>query len=213
MYEVWQAPEVIVAFGTLLAGTAAVAGAFIAGIGLSTWKVQANWHAERDLAKEILTLIYLHRDAIAVVRHPAIWAAETAEAVKDRGELGDIDRDTRRFEENAAVYEKRWQKITDVRSDLYPKLLEAEVMWEIGAKEIMKPLFDLETELRIAIQNYLRASNPTLQDAYREAASERFESKRDIMYDEMTDDDEFRSDYNAALVPIEDFLREKFGRK
>lgn len=87
MYDVWDAPAIVAAFGTMLAGVAACGGAVIAGMGLNSWREQSKWLADRDLAKEILTLIYLHRDAIATVRHPAIWATETAEAVKDREDI------------------------------------------------------------------------------------------------------------------------------
>ncbi len=82
----------------------------------------------------------------------------------------------------------------------------------MGTREIVNPLFELETELRIAVQNYLRASNPTLPTAYRESANKRLLSKRDVMYDDMTDDDAFRKDYQSALTPIEDFLRAKLGK-
>ena len=54
MWELADTPDIMIAFGTLLMASAAVAGAVIAGIGLNMWKQQNIWQTDGDLAKRAL---------------------------------------------------------------------------------------------------------------------------------------------------------------
>jgi len=191
---------------------AALVGSVTAFRGLNTWKSQITWETDHKLARGLLKLLFQHRDAIATVRHPAIFSAEAEAAVKDQ-EDDKGGRSTLRFREIVAVYEKRWERISEVRSELYPMLLEADVLWGSEPKDLVKPIFDLELELRIVIQTYLRSISPTNSKDAKRAASNSLRKRRDIMYDILTEDDEFRADYETALEPVEMFLRGKLGHK
>ena len=211
MYDLPSAPEVITAFGTLLAGSAACFGAFIAFKGLSSWRDQRSWEADSELARKILILLYRHRDAISHVRNPAIWVDES-EAVLTEEDKKE-DRDFQRYLGTAKVYEKRWEKITSVRSELYPLLLEADAIWQGEAKDMMMPLHELEVELKITVQRYLRATNPRITEETRRHAEKRLNQKRDVLYEDYSPDDEFKTDYQTRLESIERFLQSKMVAK
>lgn len=118
-----------------------------------------------------------------------------------------------RYLESAKVYEVRWTKITSVRSELYPLLLEARAVWGKEIDERIKPIVDLETELRVVVQTYLRAIDPGAHESLRAAASESLKEMRDILYDDFKDEDVFRADYDNAMAPLEEFLRKKLQSK
>ncbi|WP_298909821.1 hypothetical protein [uncultured Aliiroseovarius sp.] len=209
MWTLPETPDVIVAFGTLLAGSAAVWGAYSAHRGVDAWKKEKRWQSDHELARKILMLIFRHRDALATVRHPAIWSAETKEAMAGKEAFSDYSE--KRFSETAAVYERRWDKVTEVRAELYPALLEADVIWGSTLKDLVAPVFELEFELKIVLQTYLRAINPNGSEATREVAQQSLREKRDIMYDTLSEDDEFRRDYEKGQQPLEILLRAKMG--
>jgi hypothetical protein len=201
--------EFLSGLNTIILTAAAVAGAITAVRGLNTWKKQLKWQSDHELARKILILLFKHRDAIASVRHPAIWNTESAAAMEGKDEP--TDRDQKRFAETAAVYEKRWAKIVEVRAELYPALIEGDVVWGSDLHELVKPVFDLELELMMVIQTFLRASNPNASSAARKAADQGLKKKRDILYDDFTETDVFKSDYGKALAPLEEYLRGKIG--
>lgn len=194
----------------LLAG-AAISAAIAAFLGLSTWKAQNIWAADRELARNILILMYKHKDAVANVRHPAIFTNETEAALV--GLEVPKTEDEKRYLGTAKVYEKRWAAISELRSQIYPLLLEVEAIWGRPARELFQPVWQLETELLIVIQSYLRAINPSNSGPAREAAENSLRRKRDIMYDTLEDDEDgFKRDYAVAMRAIEDFMRPKLGR-
>lgn len=194
----------------IVAGAACI-GAITAWKGLSAWQDQQKWTLDTQLAHRILVLIYRHKDALAGVRHPAIWSGETVAAVKGK-DLPD-DRDHRRYFETASVYEKRWSKVAEIRAELYSQLLEAQALWGDSFKDLLEPLWKLEVELLGVVRTYLDSIDPTSHDERRRAASEIHRKKRDILYDMLDDSDEFRADYARELIVVETALRSKLGRK
>ena len=90
-------------------------------------------------------------------------------------------------------------------------MLEADVIWGEQLRSISRSIFDLEIELKIVIENFLRASNPLNSEDARNAAENFLRKKRDIMYDSLGEDDQFGKDYAAAFEPIEKYLRAKLG--
>ena len=75
--EAWSA----IANG-IMAG-AAVVGAYTAVKGVNTWRRQLTWQSDNELSRRILILLFRHRDAIASVRHPAVFQAEVTDAMAD----------------------------------------------------------------------------------------------------------------------------------
>jgi hypothetical protein len=192
---------------------AAGAAAFTAWKGLDAWKVQNTWAVDTDLARKLLVLVFRHKDVLAQVRHFAVFRSEADASVI--GDAAPKTEDERRYLEIASAYEKRWEKLAEVRAEIYPLLLEAEAIWGKKARELFYPIWTLETELKVVIQTYLRATNPKESSEVREAASRSLSKKRDIMYDSFGDEDEedvFKKDYSLAMETIESFMRKKLGR-
>lgn len=203
--EVWSA------IANCAVAIAAGIGAFTAWKGLSAWQDQQKWTLDTQLAHRILVLVYRHKDALAGVRHPAIWSGETVDAVKGK-DLPD-DRSQRRHIETTAVYEKRWSKVAEIRAELYSQLLEAQALWGDSFKDLLSPLWKLELELLGVVRTYLDAMDPNSSEEMRRAVQEIHRKKRDILYDMLDESDEFRADYSRELIPIEAALRQKLGRK
>jgi hypothetical protein len=198
-------------FTNVITVIAALGGVGIAGFGLFTWKTQATWNIDSNLAKSILVLLFKHNDALKNVRFFAITSGEIEEATKGM-ELPRDDR-LRRYRQDAAVYQARWKKVQELRSELYPLVIEGQALWGMSFKDRFKPLWKLESELWNAVRLYIEQLNPDYtHETQREFAKMRRE-KRDVLYLADEDQDSFTTDYLNELRPIEDFLRQKLGRK
>jgi hypothetical protein len=194
----------------VVAAAASVA-AVTAWKGLNTWKEQAKWNNDAGLAKSILVLLFKHIDAMKNVRFVAIWSEEFEEATKGM-DLPTDDRQ-RRFSEEVAVYNARWRKVQEVRSELYPMIIEGQALWGLPFRDEFSELWKLENELLRAVRLHLEQINPSYDaEIQREFYNVRTKS-RDILYltDESTDS--HLADCMRALGPIEDYLRAKLGRK
>jgi len=206
--------EVWVVLTNLLVAGAAVAGAAAAWSGLNTWKTQNVWRDDHDLARKALILLHRRKDAVKNVRNPTIWGNETETALAGfKGELESKSDEQRRFIGIAAVYERRWADVQSTRSEIYPLLIEAQVVWECDTKTLLGPLENLEFELMSQIRVYLDTINPDRSLAAHAAADARLRKKRDIMYGGFGDPDEFWVEYIDALSSFESYLKEKLGRK
>jgi len=137
---------------------AALVGAWVAWRGLHTWREQLTGQTEYELAKRLLRDLYRYRDAIAAVRNPFMSAGEMAEDIPLEDEL--VPTPEWHHEGTTRAYQRRWEKVTAVRADLYPELLEAEVVWGSSINELFSPLILLENELYFAIEDQLAVSKP-----------------------------------------------------
>jgi hypothetical protein len=185
-------------------GVAAAVGAYVAYQGLSAWKTQLKGHTEYDLSRRLLITLYKYRDAIESVRNPVMWGHETPEP--SESESSKMDYSAKRHYGISKAYQARWEKVHIERSKLYADLLEAEVLWSTALEELFKVLFQLEHELFLYIQNFLKASNPTDQD-YRAYANINA-VKRNIMYGTQ-ENDNFKTEFKTGIVQIEKFLKPK----
>lgn len=198
-------------FASVVTALAALFGVIAAWIGLFTWKAQALWNADAGIAKSILVLLFKHQDALKGVRFMAIWSGEIADSTKDQ-ELPE-DQRARRHSETSAVYKARWKRVQEVRAELYPLIIEGQALWGKDFKEQFSTLWKLESELANVVRLYLDQMNPDHDPDMKLELARIMRAKRDILYltDETTD--AFIKDYNDSLLPIEDFLRTKLGRK
>jgi hypothetical protein len=194
-------------FNLLIAG-AAVAGAVIAGMGLNTWKRQSKWEISQDLAKRILVAIYEYRNSLYSVRHPAMSNQEMEiseeqytgiQSGGDKWRAGTIN-----------AYANRWDNHNESQVKLDSLVLEADAFWGDDLRKLLEPIRKLEKELfsyiRIHIDAHLRG-NTEIAKEYRKIIKE----SRDILYDSLSDEDEFRVDFTNQLNLIEVYLREKLG--
>lgn len=199
-------------FSTLANGMmacAAIAGAIAAFKGLNTWKNQSLWHADSELAKRVLLAVYTFRDSLYSVRHPVMSASEMELTTDEcQGIVAGNDR-------SAGVinaYAKRWERHSEKSRELDALLLEADVVWDNTLRTRVDALKQLERELYLYIGLHIDAhhrGDTDLAEDYRDILGE----ERDILYDNLSDTDEFRADFEAAMGPVEGFLKTKLGRK
>lgn len=199
----------VVILKDLILVVCAVCGSIVAWRGLSTWQRQLKGQTEYALTRNILGRMFKYRDAIAMVRHPAVFLHEVALTEE---EAKDLTPERRQYQGKVKSYENRWKAVRTIRSELYPDLIEAEALWGEKYKDAFQPLFKLEWELETAINRLLRASDPDVDPEVRESVQKIMADRRDILYEVMGDDpDEFKNDLKAQMKIIEGLLRKKLA--
>lgn len=193
----------------LTLATAAIITSSVAIYGLNTWRRQHVGQVEYDLARRLLKTSYEIRNAINQVRHPMMWSYEMIEPSEDEKKYS---REEKRHYGTANAYQKRWEKVQNSTNDLNTDLLEAEAIWGKEIYDIFKPCKDLENELFRNIQDYLQLINPNESDEMKEVIRKSRKKQREIMYDDLTDDNEYKRQYAEALTKIEKYLRPKLSK-
>jgi hypothetical protein len=195
----------------VLVAVAAVVGAVVAIRGLNTWNRQLKGSAEYDLARRILKVSYRLRDAIKGVRYPAMWGVEMPNPPAEEAKR--MSHEETDYYSKSHAYQARWQKVSDVRTDLQAELLEAQVLWSGELNKLFEALFKLEHELFVAVQNYLSLCNPKGSEAMKTAIEKRDLNARDILYDSLEEGgDEFTKAVTRAIAPIEEYLKPHLRR-
>ena len=106
------------------------------------------------------------------------------------------------------AYQKRWDRVTDARTDLQAELLETEVLWGKSLINLIGPINALERELYLAVLNHITIINPESEPETKAAYIEIKRKKRDILYDQSGDEpDEYMLDLTKAISTIEDHLK------
>ncbi len=187
-----------------------MAAAIAAFVGLNAWKKQGVWQADSELARQILVSLYKYRDTLYAVRHPAMSHSEME---CDFGAQGSLTDRQKRSQGIINAYAKRWERHYEKRAELNALLIESDAVWESALSELVDEVKNLEHELFTYIMIYLDASHreysdQTMNESYREVLSK----KRDILYDLLDESDDYRSDFNRLLKPVEAYLRKKLGR-
>ncbi len=155
-----------------------------------------------------MVALFKHRDAINGVRHPAIWKNEQPSPPDD--EAKNMNLEQLRFYGLSKAYQARWDKVQTERVSLYPDLLEAEALWGNELNDLFKVVFNLEHELLTRLRHYIELINPETDEAYKEAIRNMDKKRRDILYDDLSDEgDEYKRDLLAAIQEIEKYLKPK----
>jgi hypothetical protein len=140
----------------LIAG-AAISGVVIAAMGLSTYKHQAQWSEERDLARKLLIKLKFREDGFKAVRNPFGYSHEND---LDGEEVAERDQ---RWREVGKKYERRLAKLNQARSDFYPLAIEAEVYWGKVFVDLERELNNLEHDLGFAVDEFVESHNPRFE--------------------------------------------------
>jgi hypothetical protein len=187
---------------------AAITGAIVAVKGLGTWKRQLKGQFEYELSRRILVTLFKYRDAIAGVRHPAMWGYEMPKPPAEEMEnMSDADI---HYYGTSKAYQARWDRVQTERTSLYADLLQSEALWGVALKDLFKALFSLEHELMVTIQGYLSMTNPAVSEIEKEALRNISAKRRDIMYDDQSEKgDSFKQEFQGALEEIEKYLKPK----
>ena len=109
--------QVISVSKDIVLAVAAITGSVVAVMGLDTWKRQLRGHSEYELSRRILVSLYKYRDAINGVRHPAMLSYEMPEPPDEI--IDSMNREQIRFFGISHAYQKRWDKVQDVKATLY----------------------------------------------------------------------------------------------
>lgn len=195
-----------VALGTIMTGCAAVAAAIAAFMGLDSWKHQATWQQDRDLARRLLIALFVLRDRIAEVRNPFMFEGERT---PDRSEAA--TKPLSPSEGTRLAYSRRWSRVVDARREVEALALEADAVWGNRLRELLTSLYSLNHELYNVISIYLDSVSNEDEEIRREFRTI-LRNKRNILYDTKDEEDIFKNDYLTALNSIEDYLRKKIGR-
>lgn len=188
----------------------AVIGATVAIKGLNTWQRQLKGKSEYDLTKSLLTSLFRFRDAINGMRTPTMWASEVPKPPEDEAETMSFDQI--RFYGTSNVYQARWDKIQQERTNLYGDLLEAEALWGEELVDLFKILFDLQHELLVCSLHHIELVNPDTTPAKKEAIYKMDKKRRNVLYDDLSEEgDDFKKEFQAGIKRIEKLLKPKLA--
>ncbi|RSZ55594.1 hypothetical protein HF313_08795 [Massilia atriviolacea] len=189
----------------IVVALAAIVGMIVAILGLTTWRRQLKGGIEYELTRRLLKYTYRLREALKVVRHPAMFGSELAAPESEKR----LTEEQRRYAGLSSAYRARWEKVVGARDDLQRELLEAEVVWNKEIYARFKPLFALQEELNADVYSYLALCNPDESVQARNSWQEiRRGRPREVLYDSLGEKpDEFSSDVVHAIVEIESYLK------
>jgi hypothetical protein len=204
--------EIISIIKDFILACAAITGATVAKIGLDTWQRQLKGQSEYELSRRILVSLFKYRDAIAGLRHPAMWAYEMPSPSEEIAKL--MNADQIQFYATSKAYQVRWDKVQTERTNLYADMLEAEAIWGSELNSLFKVVFDLQHELFTKIRHHLELINPDVKEAKKEAIIKIDDKSRDIMYEDFGDDpDKYKKDLLDAIESIELYLKPKLNHE
>lgn len=186
---------------------AAGVGIYVALRGLNTWNRQLKGGVEYELARRLLKCTYRLREAIKSVRNPVIWQNEQpSPPIEDAEKMSSKQR---RYYGLSMTYQRRWDKVNEIRNDLQTELVEAEVLWGKEIHNLYEPLFKLQRELYFNIHSYLIVCDPDEDEGMKEAMHVIMKKNRDVMYDmsdSIPDEEKFTPDVSKAIASIEIYL-------
>ena len=115
-----------------------------------------------------------------------------------------MSHDVKRFKQISHAYQKRWEKVGDVRPGIFEKTLEGQVLWGDEIRLLVEDLLKLEKNVTFAISNYLEVLNSDCHDSGRD------KDDRGWMYDCQDDEkDVYRKPFKEKLKEIEEYLKPK----
>ncbi len=144
-----------------------IVGIYVALRGLNTWNRQLRGSSEYDLSRRVLRAVYRHRNALKNVRNPAIWVNEQPQPPEE--EAKKMDSQQIHFYGVSGAYQKRWDRVVEVRTELQAELIEAEVLWGDTLNVLIDPINKLERELFITLTNYITIINPKTEPDTKQA--------------------------------------------
>ena len=197
--------QIIAICKDIILSGAAIIGAIIAGLGLSTWKRQLRGQSEHNLSRRILTTLYKYRERIDSMRFPGMWPHEMPSPPEY--EAINMNDEQKQLYGRSRAYQARWDRVCTERTSLNADLLEAEAIWGDELKNLFSKIFDLEFELFICISQHADIKYP--DDASKEIIRNIATKDRDIRYDYLGEPDEFKKELIIAIEKIENYLKPK----
>jgi hypothetical protein len=205
----------ISALANILLAGAAVAAAVAAFSGLSTWKAQNIWVADRETARSLLKALIRLEKVVAKARHPAFWAGETYAFAED----ADRDRPAgvvsdRRVER---AHYARLNSIHTVYEEVEVLLIEAEALWSDYLKSDWEVINRLLIKYFAQTQLYLSWSASNGENKGRGFFDTQENQKRnsDIVFVDPAEAERnpFSQDFGLAVHTLKSRLGEKMGKR
>lgn len=196
------------AFADSVTAVAAVGAAVVAAVGLATWRDQLKGRTQYDLARRMLKNVYRLREAVRSARSPMILGGEFQAAAEEEEGEGDTEQarrsNTDEYENAiAAVYDQRWKRVAEIKSDLEADAFEAEALWgSEQSNEAFQSLRDFHgTLFAVMTEHVMRLRG----DIHAPDAERGREIRRRLLGG--GEEDELGDQLDEAIANVEDFLR------
>lgn len=188
-------------FNSLASSFAYITAAYVGIKGLSAWRRQLKGNQDYNLAKSLMLNIYKYQEAMNHLRSPAIWTSEYPDFSQEELRM---PKNTKRFKEISHAYQKRWEKVGEIRPNIFEQTLEGQVIWDDEIRRLVEDLLKLEKNVMFALSNYLRIINPDSLDEIRDKDDSKW------MYDSQNDEEDiYRKPFKKKLKAIENYLKPK----
>lgn len=185
-------------------GVFALAGLWIAGQGLKTWRRQMKGTHDYEAARQIHRATLKLRDAIQFSRRvpfPAGMGALTSSPNGTTSGSNEFSKAT------ASYYEHACAPVWSARTDLQAALFEAEVLvWGAEFREVADELFVLITEWNLDVSMYIASLSPDLTETEDQGIQDWRGGKRKVVglsWHDKPDADDFDSDLQLAVSQIQ----------
>ena len=201
--------DVFSVIGTIVSAIGVGLAAWVGFSGLATWRRQNKGTSDHDLSRRLLMDLYRLRDGIGHVRNPVMLGSEGGAEEQDRN----LNFMQSNYRSTVRAYQKRFSLVDEVRARLNTSLLESEAVWDEKVKSLFAPIFNLQHELVMNVRSYLITINPDEKDDMVQSYVKILAKRRDVLYESpLEGDDVFKSELDAALSNVEDYLRTKIIR-
>ncbi|RCW19649.1 hypothetical protein DET53_1209 [Vibrio parahaemolyticus] len=182
----------------------ALAAAYFAYSGLSTWQKELKGKSEYQLAKEVLQSVFKVREAFKSVRHPAIFSYEYPKELVTK--TGHVDHENK-YEATMYVYNARFKVLDVAFSELEELFIKAMVEWGSSEQDLIQELRSHRGELMVSVRSLI--------DSYQDPTCNNWmnieERKRQSAVLYYTGDNGKYSDFtieiNETIKKFEDWLR------
>lgn len=189
-------------FNLLASSVACITAAYVGIKGLNAWRAQLKGNQDYKLAKSLMLNIYKYQEAMKNLRSSAMWAFEYPNISHE--EALKMSPEEKKYKENLYVYEKRWDRVCEIKPKIFEQTLEGQVIWGNDIKNLIENFLKLEVNVQFALTNYLNALNPDSNDSYKD------ENDKQWMNDSLDDEkDIYRRAFKEKLKAIEEYLKPK----
>ena len=140
-----------VSIAAIVAAGATIVMAVVAVLGLHRWKSQLMGKENLEVARNLLRAAYKIQEAIEVCRDTYLPVHEYPEGYEH------MSTDKKKHADALIhVYNKRWERVWNVRQEFDAAVLEAKVLWGRDFVAKAEEIRSCTRELRMAIRLYIR---------------------------------------------------------
>lgn len=201
-------------FQAIVTSLAAVAAAFVAWMGLSTWKSQIVWSADREVARTALKQLRNLEKQIRISRNPRFLTNELSETRLRHDYLQEFKIDEWSVLEQA--HRDRLTKIADIIEDCELTFDECYALWDKLLETDWQQARRILLEFFLTVDQYLSLESTYVRT--RDPATFMNDSERLRIYavafatPQEYDENDFSNEIRAAFEPLISALRTKVGR-